>query len=254
MSGKRFLTGSFSLVFIVLFFSGYLANWGGAWRAMDFNSILGSFGRTGVARVFTVVLPETVAFNMPVNEEGEAAAVTDGDRTINVNLPGSITFSDWRGSGGRGARDGFMFALTLFPAVMLAIAAVRVAEFGGALDVSELLLRPLLRPVLGLPGTSGLALVGSFQSADAGAALARKLIDSGSMSNREALIICQFQFSGGGTISNYFSSGAALFPFFPEGTSIMFPFVMICIFKVIGANILRFYLLAFYREDKGATA
>ena len=56
---------------------------------------------------------------------------------------------DFRGSGGDGARDGFMFTLTLMPAVILALASIAVIEAYGALDAARKLLSPLLRPRTG---------------------------------------------------------------------------------------------------------
>ncbi|MCV5888952.1 YjiH family protein, partial [Escherichia coli] len=70
---------------------------------------------------------------------------------------------------------------------------------------------PLLRPNMGIPGNSGLALIASLQSTDAGAAMTRQLKDEGHLTKRETDVFTMFQFTAGATIVNFFSSGAVLF-------------------------------------------
>jgi len=62
------------------------------------------------------------------------------------------------------------FALTLIPTVMFALGMINVLEHYGALDAARKLLTPLLRPLMNIPGNTGLALIASLQSTDAGAA------------------------------------------------------------------------------------
>lgn len=81
------------------------------------------------------------------------------------------------GTGGLGARGGFMFALSLVPSVMLAIGCLEVLSYYGAIKAAHKLLTPLLRPLLGVPGLTGLALITDLQSTDAGAALTKELYD-----------------------------------------------------------------------------
>lgn len=81
------------------------------------------------------------------------------------------------GTGGLGARGGFMFALSLVPSVMLAIGCLEVLSHYGAIKAAHKLLTPLLRPLLGVPGLTGLALITDLQSTDAGAALTKELYD-----------------------------------------------------------------------------
>ncbi len=133
----------------------------------------------------------------------QATTATDG--TIEVAT------TSLRGKGGSGARDGFIFALTLIPTVMFALGMIGVLEHYGALDAARKLLTPLLKPVLGIPGNSGLALIASMQSTDAGAAMTRQLKDEGYLTKRETDVFTMFQFTAGATIVNFFSSGAVLF-------------------------------------------
>ncbi|MCL2602605.1 MAG: hypothetical protein FWD91_07310 [Treponema sp.] len=224
MSVKRLIIGSISLIFIVLFFSGLFAPGGplgvGATsplRVLDFGTILGAFGRMG---------------NLADPSYGSVAA-------------------NFQGVGGSGARNGFMFALTLFPTIILAIGCVKVVEYLGGLEVAELLMRPLLKPLMGIPGTSGIPMIASLQSTDAGASLTKQMKDSKTLTKKETLIFTAFQFAAGAPIGNYFASGAALFPFLGP-TAIGVPFGMILIFKVVAANLMRLYLMKFYKEEEGA--
>ena len=119
----------------------------------------------------------------------------------------------FQGQGGFGARDGFMFGFGLLPSVMLALGMVEIVDHLGGLKAAEKLLTPILRPLLGIPGIAGLAMVTSFQSTDAGAGMTRMLRETGCITENEKTVFCAFQFSAGGTVTNYLASGAALFSF-----------------------------------------
>ncbi|MEG0821532.1 MAG: nucleoside recognition domain-containing protein [Burkholderiaceae bacterium] len=147
---------------------------------------------------------------------------------------------DFRGSGGDGARDGFMFTLTLMPAVILALAAIAVIEAYGALDAARKLLSPLLRPLMGVPGGATLALIGSLQSTDAGGAMTKGLAEEKIITDDERTIFTMWQLSAGATITNFFSSGAALFAFLT--VPIIVPLLVMFAFKFFGANLIRIYI------------
>ena len=72
------------------------------------------------------------------------------DFTVLVGKFGKIsdTFT-FIGKGGIGASEGFMFALTLMPTVILALGFVRAVESQGALLAAERVIRPFLRPLMG---------------------------------------------------------------------------------------------------------
>ena len=158
---------------------------------------------------------------------------------------GTIQDTAFTGKGGTGARQGFIFALSLVPAIMLAVAFVELAAYYGALNAAQHLLTPLLRPLMGLPGASGLALISSLQSTDAGGAMTRELFDAGLITNKERSIFAAFQFSAGAAITNYLSTAAAIFPIMSE--PILVPLGVILIHKTIGTNIMRIYL---YFQEK----
>jgi nucleoside recognition membrane protein YjiH len=201
-----------ALIFAILFFSGIFQKMPGAISALDFTNLLGAFGKMG-----------------SVTKEAGTVA------------------SSFRGNGGTGARDGFLFALTLFPAVIFAIGVVEVVDFYGGLKAAQKLMTPLLRPLMGIPGLTGLTLIASLQSTDAGGSMTKALRDNGFITENEKTIFCAFQFSAGATITNYFSSGAALFGIM-EGAPIIVPFIIMLICKVFGANVMRLYLKKFAKE------
>jgi len=214
-----------ALAFAVVFFSGFMKSneWYGV---LDFTTLNGSFGK--------------VAYDVKETAEGVEAATTS-----------------LRGKGGSGARDGFIFALTLIPTVMFALGVINVLEHYGALEAARKLLSPLLRPLMGIPGSSGLALIASLQSTDAGAAMTRQLKDEGHLTKRETDVFTMFQFTAGATIVNFFSSGAVLFTLtMADGSlavtsSIGLAVVIMFAFKFIGANLFCVYLnVTEGKEDK----
>ncbi|MGF1768948.1 YjiH family protein [Enterovibrio makurazakiensis] len=219
----------FALAFAVVFFSGLLQSneWYGVF---DFTTLNGSFG--------------SVVYGVNETADGIQAATTS-----------------MRGKGGSGARDGFLFALTLIPTVMFALGMINVLEHYGALDAARKLLTPLLRPLMNIPGNTGLALIASLQSTDAGAAMTRQLKDEGHLTKREADIFTMFQFSAGAAIVNFFSSGAVLFTLtlmdgsLAVSSSIGLAVAVMFVFKFVGANLFRVYLnITEGKEDKADKA
>ncbi|MDO5091383.1 MAG: nucleoside recognition domain-containing protein [Cardiobacteriaceae bacterium] len=198
----------------------------------DFNTLNGKFG--------SVIVPDgkgSMTLADSKAESGEAAL-------------GKGNFS---GKGGEGARQGFMFALTLVPTTMFALGMVAVLEYYGALEAMRRIFSVILRPVMGVPGDTGLAMIASFQSTDAGAALTRGLYDEEKLSTKERDIFTMFQFSAGATITNFLGSGAALLALVSATgetvpVSIGLCFAVMFFFKFFGANLMRFYLNAIERK------
>lgn len=206
------IVGYIALIAAIIFFSGIFQKASGPIAAFDFSNLAGSFGKLGT--------------------------LTEGAGSLAAN---------YRGTGGAGARDGFLFATTLMPPVMLALGVVKIVENLGGLRAAQNLLTPLLRPLMGIPGICGLSMIASLQSTDACAGMTRKLVDSGDLTEKERIIYCAFQYSGGGILTNYFSSGAALFPFI-VGVTITVPLAVVLVFKVIGTNMMRLYVNKFVKE------
>ena len=160
------------------------------------------------------------------------------------NIAEGFTFM---GKGGSGARHGFLFALSLVPGIMLALGVVEVAERLDALRAAQRLLTPLMRPLMGLPGIAGLALISSMQSSDAGAAMTRELSEKGLITDTEKVIFAAFQYSSGSSITVYLSMGIALFPYL--SVSHLVPLGVILFYKVVGMNLMRLYLHLVARKE-----
>ncbi len=204
--------GYIALIVAILFFSGIFQSAEGPIRALDFTNVLGGFGKLG--------------------------SLTEGAGTL---------ANDFRGTGGSGGKDAWLFALTIFPAVMLALGVVKVVEYLDGLKAAQKLLTPILMPLMGIPGLCGLTLIASLQSADAGASMLNELSNSSLINDRQKTIFACFQYSAGATLTNYLSSCAVLFPFF--SITIITPLVVVFAFKIFGANLMRLYLTKVYKGE-----
>ena len=204
--------GYAAFFFAILIFSGIFSSSEGWLKVFDFNVLNGSFGKI----------------------EGAEKAFT------------------FRGAGGSGARDGFLFTLELIPAVILALGLVNVIDGLGGLKAAQKLMSPILKPLLGVPGISALANIANMQSTDAAAGMVKELADTGEITDQERSVIITYQTSASAFITNYFSSGAAVFSFML--VPIIVPIFVMFIFKIIGANLMRLYLKTVYKkENNGGT-
>lgn len=155
--------------------------------------------------------------------------------------------STFIGSGGISAKAGFLFALSLVPTVMLALGLLEIFTHYGAIRAAHKLLTPLLKPLLGVPGYTGLALITDLQSTDAGAALTKELYDSGKIARKDVVIMGAWQYSGAGLINNYFSIGSAMFASFT--LPIIIPLLLMFVLKFVGAAVVRLALNTVYKRD-----
>lgn len=216
-----------ALAFAIVFFSGtlYSTQW---WGVFDFTTLSGGWGKL----VKTVAIDETGALK--------------------------TTMGNLRGAGGSGAIDGFIFAFTLVPTVMFSIAMVTVFEFYGALDAARVLLTPILKPLMGIPGTTALAMVSSMQSTDGGAALTRQLRETGALTDKEAYIFAAFQLTADAPIGNFLSSGAVLFTLMGADGKPVVPITIglglgiILLGKVLAAELMRVFLIRMDSKKKAA--
>ncbi|MCZ3384546.1 nucleoside recognition domain-containing protein [Kosakonia sp. SOY2] len=151
------------------------------------------------------------------------------------------------GSGGISAKAGFLFALSLVPTVMLALGLLEIFTHYGAIRAAHKLLTPLLKPLLGIPGYTGLALITDLQSTDAGAALTKELYDSDKITRKDVVIMGAWQYSGAGLINNYFSIGSAMFASLT--IPIIVPLVLMFVLKFVGAAVVRLALNTVYKRD-----
>lgn len=151
-----------------------------------------------------------------------------------------------QGTGGFGAREGFVFSLTLAPVVMIAMGLLEVCESWGALNAAARIFQPILHFIMGVPGVVGLAFVSSFSSSDVGAIMTQNLYKEGRITDDERTIFAAYQYAGSGTVNNTVAAGAALLPIslLPAGIVIL----LILLVKIIGANFVRFYLKAYHKK------
>ena len=166
------------------------------------------------------------------------------DFTTLAGAFGQISGKTFVGSGGIGARSGFLFALSLVPTVMLALGILEIVTYYGAIRAAQ---TPLLYPILGIPGRTGLALITDLQSTDAGAALTKGLADQGQITKKDLVVMCAWQYSGAGLINNYFAIGSALFA--ACLVPVVIPLIVMFILKFVGAVLVRILLNTVYRKD-----
>ncbi|VEA40610.1 transporter gate domain-containing protein [Salmonella enterica subsp. enterica] len=126
------------------------------------------------------------------------------------HVTGTQTF---RGAGGTGAKDGFLFALELAPSVILSLGIIAITDGLGGLRAAQQLMTPILKPLLGIPGICSLALIANLQNTDAAAGMTKELAQEGEITERDKVIFAAWQTSGSAIITNYFSSGVAVFAF-----------------------------------------
>ncbi len=208
--------GFISFIIAVLFFSGLMETpeW---WGIFDYTTLNGNAGKL-------------------------VAAVSSAGGEI------STTFANFRGKGGSGAIDGFLFAIYLVPTIMLAVAMVKVFEHYGAIKAAGWLLNPILRPVLGLPGCTALSLIASLQSTDAGAVMTRTLKDAKLLTEKQVIVYATFQMTADAAIGNFLSSGIVLFTLTANGvpavpTTIGACLGVILLGKFFSANMMRLVLI-----------
>ena len=160
------------------------------------------------------------------NLTGSFGAIADG-----------LTF---QGKGGSGAKDGFLFALTLIPTVCLAVGMIDVVESLGAMGAAAKLFNPLLRPLLGIPGTAGIAFVSSFTSSDVAAFMTKQLYLDNNLSDGERTIFAAYQYAGSAVILNTISTQAPLLPIALVAMGPILIILIVC--KLLGANLIRILL------------
>lgn len=194
--------GGYLAFFItILFFSGMFAKSTEWWRVFDFTVLNGTFGQINAA----------------------------GDKALS-----------FRGIGGTGAKDGFLFALELAPSVILSLGIISVTEGLGGLRAAQQLMTPVLRPLLGIPRICSLALIANLQNTDAAAGMTKEMAEEGLITGQERAIFATWQTSGSACITNYFSSGTALFTMIT--VPVITPLAVILVFKFVGANLLRLWI------------
>lgn len=151
------------------------------------------------------------------------------------------------GAGGTGARNAFMLALTILPSNALATGVVNVVEGLGGLRGGMKMLNPVLKPVLGIPGWTGLAVIAHlFASTDTGSALTLELVNNDLISEKELGIFSCFMFTATGFIGQCLSFAAFFLPGIESiGCPLGYILLMGLVGKLISGNLMRLYIKIF---------
>ena len=168
-----------------------------------------------------------------------------------TNLAGSFgqigdTGANLIGKGGTGAKDGFMAGFNLIPAVMFFCGLLGVFEQLGAFKASDILFRPLLRPLLGIPGKCGIAFISSFTGSDVAAVMTRELYEDGEITDDRRTIFVAYQYARLCVHQQHHHRRRATRSDLPSGTRPCIVIMFVC--KLIGANIVRLILLCKARQ------
>lgn len=169
-------------------------------------------------------------------------------QTLTGNFGEIVKGVNFEGKGGTGAREGFIFTLTLIPTVMFALGLIQVAESMGALQAAERLFRPILRPLMGIPGVAGLAFVSSFTSSDVGSVMTKGLFEEKLITDNERTIFVAYQYAASAVVTNTLGAGAAMLPIsvLPVGVIIG----LLVVIKFFGANIVRIILHQLAKKEE----
>lgn len=152
------------------------------------------------------------------------------------------------GKGGTGARDGFLFALTLIPGMVFSMGLIEVFTKMGVMQAFQKTFTPILRPLLGIPGACGLAFVNAMNSSDVASNLTRDLYNDGYITDDERTVFIAYQYAGSAPIGNMIATQSALLPI---ALWAMGPMILLIIFcKLLGANMVRIILKM--QKRKGA--
>ena len=157
-----------------------------------------------------------------------------------------------RGTGGFGAYDGFQMAISVWPAIGVALGLINIVEGQGGLLAAQKIFNPLLRPAMGIPGWTGIALVtNTMGNSDAAAALTRTLIDDGLISEKEVGIFTCYQFICPNPIGAIVTGAVLYMSYLNEaGIPLVYLLVLAIISKVIGANFMRLFVHFIDRGEK----
>ena len=201
------VVGYLALLFAAVFFSGIFAGKDGILSALDFQTYLGSYGK--------------------IAETAYSSGIV--------------------GSGGSGVREGFFQAISIAPVMIFSVAFIGCIDHLGGLRAAQKILTPLTKPLMGVPGVCGLAMIINWQSSDASSAQARDLYDSGYISRKERERLVAYEFITAACIGVFFSNGAIILPYLTIPTGLML--VIIVTNKFVAANLMRLYQLLFDRKN-----
>lgn len=182
-------------------------------KALDFNNLLGNYGTLGT--------------------------VEEGSKTILAN--------DFKGIGGTGPKDGILLVISVAPAIIMAFGLIEICVDYKGLDAAEVIFNPLTKPILGLPGSTAIALVTSLTSSDAAAGMTKSLADEKYLNEKQRIILTSFQMLAPSILINFFAMAPTLEPFIDKPLTIAL--LVILIMKFIGTIISRILIKFLYKEE-----
>lgn len=154
------------------------------------------------------------------------------------------------GTGGYGVKEGFFQAINMAPATITAVAFLAVIEHYGGLKAAQKLLTPLLKPLLGVPGSTGLAIITNWQSSDASAALAGKMEEEKKITKKQRDILVAYEFVAAATLGVFYSNGAVVFPYLVASQGGLL--LMLMVVKFVSGNLMRLYCRFFEKDTQEA--
>lgn len=157
------------------------------------------------------------------------------------------TSDNFTGHGDISVRSAFLFALSIIPGIILSLGVLSVAGYLGALNAAGRIFSFILKPLLGLPGSSAFAIISSLQSSDSGAVMTKDLYDQRIISKKQRCIFSAFEFSSGGSIGVYLTAMPIISAHL--NLPILLPLGIILIMKIVGANLIRAYLCVRKNEE-----
>ena len=104
---------------------------------------------------------------------------------------------------------------------------------------AQILLNPFFKTLLVVQLASAIAYIANILSPDSASCMVKELVDEGKLTDKERSVIITYQTSGSAFVTNYFSSGAAAFSILLA--PIIVPLLVIFVFKIVGANLMRLY-------------
>ncbi len=153
----------------------------------------------------------------------------------------------------KGAIYGFRYALNVWPTIFLAVACMNVVEGKGGLKAAQRMLNVILKPICGIPGYCGLSIITTlFSSTDAGAVMARELLENNLVDEKELSLLSCFNFVGGAVVASIIANaGPILLILAVMNIPLGYCFGFALIGKFIAVNLFRIYLKFFDKQKPG---
>lgn len=182
-------------------------------KAFDFNNLLGNFGSLGT--------------------------VEEGSKTILAN--------DFKGIGGTGPKDGILLVISVAPAIIMAFGLIEICIDYKGLDAAEVIFSPITKPILGIPGSTAVALVTSLTASDAAAGMTKSLGDDKYINEKQRIILSSYLLLAPSILINFFALAPTIEPFINKPLTIAL--LVIILMKFVGAVISRILVNFLYKEE-----